>query len=653
MTGVAAVLALGAPALASPAHSTESSLQRRIEAIPSWAVGVRPVKTLAATVPVGITLVLRGRNAAELQRLDAAVSNPASPSYRHFLTRAQYAARYAPSAAEVVSVRSWLGHAGFTVDGTTRNSTLVYAQAPSIDVAHAFATTFGMFRDKSELLRAPMSAPTMPAAIADSVTAVAGLAQTPAVSDVDAAPAFVNARPCSKYYGQKTARTKPKYFGKRQPYVLCGYTAKQIRSAYGVNKVHSQGAGATVGIVDAFASPTITSDVNTWAKRGGLPTLRPGQLVQHSLGLLTNPPIDPLGLGLEDPQEWEGEQSLDVEAVHGMAPKANIQYYAALNGFGLLEGGYEVGLEPLLTSLGQAVEADKVQVISDSWGGQGETEIPADKTLLDTVTNEAAAEGITIDFSSGDTGDDVVVAGTREADFPATSTGVTVVGGTDIRINRHGKRSLETYWGTQKVPLVNHKWDFSKQIYSDGGGGGVSKQYAEPAWQKGVVPSNLATYGGIKPGRVEPDVSMDADTTSGFLIGLTETYASGAVHYGQYRVGGTSVSCPLFSALVALAVSENHGKGLGLITPTLYRDSHGAKKIRALFYNPYKVKTSHGRSRFAMVRGDFTNTADPKSKVFFTLRTTGNLGTLHAYKGYDDSTGLGAPKAVPVVRALK
>jgi hypothetical protein len=54
-----------------------------------------------------------------------------------------------------------------------------------------------------------------------------------------------------------------------------------------------------------------------------------------------------------------------------------------------------------------------------------------------------------------------------------------------------------------------------------------------------------------------------------------------------------------------------------------------------------------------MVRGDFTNTADPKSKVVFTLRTTGNLGTLHAYKGYDDSTGLGAPYAVPVVRLLK
>jgi subtilase family serine protease len=603
--------------------------------------------------PVGLTFVLAGRNSAELRRFDAAVSDPASPSYRHFLTRTQYAARFAPAASEVGRVRSWLQSRGFVIDGTSANGTLVYAHAAAGLVGTVFGTSFGLFRHAGALLRAPLFAPTLPSALAGAVTAVAGLAQTPATPNLVAAPAFVNARPCSHYYGQKVARTKPKYFGKRQPYVLCGYTAKQIRSAYGVNHVNNRGGRASVGIVDAFASPQIASDVNRWSKRRGIPTLRSGQLVQHTLGLLTNPPIDPLGLGLESPDSWEPEESLDVEAVHAMAPRAHIEYYAALNGFGLIEGGFEVGLEPLITALGQAVEEDKVQVISNSWGGQGETELPVDKVLFDTIANEAQAEGITIDFSSGDAGDEVVTAGTREPDFPATSTAVTAVGGTDLRINKHGQRTLETYWGTQKVPMLHGSWDFKAQSYSGGAGGGVSKQYAEPSWQKGVVPRRLATYGGIRPGRVEPDVSMDADTTSGFLIGLTETFASGKVRYGEFRIGGTSVSCPLFSGLLALAITANHGKRLGLITPTLYRDSDSARKIKALFYDPRKAPTSGGRSKYAMVRGDFTNTADPTSKVVFTLRTTGNLGTLHALSGYDDSTGLGSPRARALVAALR
>jgi subtilase family serine protease len=656
LTGIAAVLALGAPAVAASNGSSSlvPALLRQIQTIPSWVAAATPVQTVAGSDKIGLSFVLQGRNQAALQRFDAAVSDPSSPLYRHFLTSAQYAATYAPAAGEVAKVEGFLRGAGFTTAGTSRNSTLIEAEAPASVVGKVFATSFGLFQHESHLLREPLSTPTLPAVLAGSVSAVAGLAQTPAKSNaVVASPAFVNARPCSSYYGQRIAKTKPKYFGKRQAYVLCGYRAKQIRSAYGVNHVGNQGAGVSVGIVDAFASPEIASDVNKWSKRSGLPALKSGQLVEHDLGLLTDPPIDPLGLGLESPDGWQPEENLDVEAVHAIAPKATIDYYAALNGFGLIEGGIEVGLEPLITALGEAVEADKVQVISNSWGGQGESQLPVDKVMLDIFTNEAQAEGITIDFSSGDASDEVVTAGARAADFPATSSAVTAVGGTDLRVNKHGKRTLETYWGTQKVPALAGKWDFGKQAYSGGAGGGVSTQYAEPSWQRGIVPNSEATYGGIKAGRVEPDVSMDADTTSGFVIGLTEAFADGSVGYGEYRIGGTSVSCPLFSGLVALAVAANHGKGLGLITPTLYRDSNSASKIKKLFNNPAKAPVSHGRSTYAMVRGDYSNDADPTSRVIYTLRTTGNLGTLHWRKGFDDSTGLGSPKAVALVRALK
>lgn len=648
------MVALGAPAVAAPDQPASiPSVLRQIQAVPSWALGAKPVQAVAGTSRIGLTFVLAGRNQAELKRFDAAVSDPASSSYRQFLTHAEYAARFAPSTADVTRVRSWLRTAGFSIDGSSRNGMLVYADAPASVVGTAFATTFGLFRHEAHLLRAPRSTPTMPSALSGSVAAVVGLAQTPAKSDIVASPAYITPQPCSHYFAQKVAKHKPTYFGRRQPYALCGYRARQIRSAYGVNHVGNQGGGASVGIVDAFASPEIAADVSRWSRRSGLPALQAGQLVQHTLGLLTTPPIDPLGLGLESPDGWQPEENLDVEAVHAIAPRARIHYYAALNGFGLVEGGTEIGLEPLISALGEAVEADKVQIVSNSWGGQGESELPVDKLLMDLITNEAQAEGITIDFSSGDSSDEVATTGSREADFPATSTGVVAVGGTDLRINKHGRRTMETYWGTQKVPRLGNHWEFSRQSYSGGAGGGVSTQYAEPSWQKGVVPNSEATYGGIAPGRVEPDLSMLADSTSGFLIGLTEKFASGKVAYGEYRIGGTSVSCPLFSGLLALAVTANHGKGLGLITPTLYRAANTPAKLKRLFYRPSKAPTSGHRSKYAMVRADHLNGADPTSAMVFTLRTTGNLGTLHWRPGFDDSNGLGSPRAVRLVKALQ
>ena len=61
-------------------------------------------------------------------------------------------------------------------------------------------------------------------------------------------------RPCGKYYTQKIATGKPAAYGKHQPWAVCGYTPRQIRSVYGVTASGATGAGQTVAIVDAYAS---------------------------------------------------------------------------------------------------------------------------------------------------------------------------------------------------------------------------------------------------------------------------------------------------------------------------------------------------------------------------------------------------------------
>ncbi|HVS67938.1 MAG TPA: S53 family peptidase [Mycobacteriales bacterium] len=648
VAAVAAIAATAAPAIAAAGdpHPVQN-LVSRIDAIPSWAHGL-PAALEPAAAPVQISLALKGRNQTELKRLVAAVSDPASPSYRHFLSNAQFNRRFAPSRAALSAARTWLQASGLVVDGVTPGRGLVTAHAPAATVGRLFHTTFGLFHVASRLLRAPLTEPTLPAALRPVVSTVIGLAQNPAVSDASPAPGYLNARPCSRFYGQRVATKLPRFHGTHQPFAVCGYTARQIRSTYGVNRIKTTGRGATVAVVDAFASPTIGVDVDTWSKRMGLPKLESGQLAQQVLpGIASLPEISPL----VDPQGWAGEESLDVEAVHGMAPGAKIVYYAALAGFGVNAGPYEVGLEPLIVALGQAVGDGKADVVSNSWGGANDNPTPGDTVILDAITNQAAAKGITIDFSSGDSGDEVSDAGKRLANFPATSTGVVAVGGTTLEVGENGKRISESYWGTQKVPFDHGTWDYAKKEFSGGAGGGVSTTYAQPVWQRRVVPRGEATYGGVKPGRVEPDLSLVADSTTGILIGQTQHFADGKDRYDEYRIGGTSVSCPLFSGILALAVATAHHR-LGLVTPTLYAKAGTAAGRNRLFYDPVAVPRANGMTTLANVRPDYVASDDPSSNVTYSLRVLSNLSTLHARRGFDDSTGLGVPRAAALVAAL-
>ena len=121
------------------------------------------------------------------------------------------------------------------------------------------------------------------------------------------------AKPCSTYYGQKTATNKPKAYGKYQPWTNCGYTPSQIRGAYGVTASGMTGKGQTVAIVDAYASPTmIKADANQFATVVGDQPFAAGQFKQYKAG-----PYTLAGPNECDAAGWYGEETLDVESVHG------------------------------------------------------------------------------------------------------------------------------------------------------------------------------------------------------------------------------------------------------------------------------------------------------------------------------------------------
>src|SRR6202000_776713 len=134
-------------------------------------------------------------------------------------------------------------------------------------------------------------------------------------------------QPCSAYYGQKTATDKPSAYGKKQPYTVCGYVPQQYQSAYGESallRAGVDGRGVTVAITDAYAAPTILADAQKYNQVHGQPAFKSGQFSQ----------IPPAADGYDmiqqcGPQGWYGEETLDVEAVHAMAPGAKIVYVGA------------------------------------------------------------------------------------------------------------------------------------------------------------------------------------------------------------------------------------------------------------------------------------------------------------------------------------
>jgi subtilase family serine protease len=149
----------------------------------------------------------------------------------------------------------------------------------------------------------------------------------------------------------------------------------------------------------------------------------------------------------------------------------------------------------------------------------------------------------------------------------------------------------------------------------------------------GTVPDALARMNqtGNQRGRVVPDISMLGDPNTGMLIGLTQTFPEG-VAYGEYRIGGTSLSSPLLAGMVAVS-DQLVGFHHGFLNPTMY-----------LFSSRTPAITDVQHVDGGVVRVDYRNGLDPSAGLSTTVRIFDypNL-TIHTTPGYDTVTGLGVP----------
>src|SRR5436190_516246 len=624
--------------------------------VPPWASASAGKGAAASTDSVGFRVYLSLRDGAGAEALARAVSDPRSSSYGRFLSPGQFQSRFAPSQQDVNAVRDWLKSQGFDVEYVPSNNHYVSAEGTVAQVESAFSTQLDLYSVQGLTLRAPSSELSVPASLGNVVAGVLGIDDSARLvqtfgekPNAPPSPGFRNAPPCSSYWNEKNTATTPvsdpargiasqllpsyadpSHADSPRPFAPCGYFGAQLQQAYGVKPYIDQGQdgkGVTVAIVDAYASPTIESDANTYfSNHRQVPSFAPGQFSQVTApGTYRRPENNG-----QDPQLWYGEETLDVEAVHTMAPGAKVVYVGAPNDYRDLDA-----------ALNHVVSKRLADIVTNSYGYSTEA-LPFGyiKPVEDTLV-QAALEGIGVYFSSGDDGDETLggPAASATADWPASSPWVTAVGGTTLADGTAADPTayqFETGWGTTRNRLncdgfleaSANGWCAS-ETYLYGSGGGTSRLFAEPPYQVGVVPSALATRWSTTPARVVPDVSAVGDPNTGMLVGQTQTFSDGTVGYDEFRLGGTSLSSPLMAGIMAVA-QQVRGSQIGFANPLIYSLPGSS------FHD---VQHQDG----AVVRADYVNSEDGSDGLLFSARTFDQTFTLHTTAGYDDVTGIGSP----------
>ena len=275
-----------------------------------------------------------------------------------------------------------------------------------------------------------------------------------------------------------------------------GLTPSQIRSAYGLP---SSGGTGTIALIEAYDNPNAESDLGVFDSQFSLPSCTTANSCFQKYQMASSTGTD---------SGWSLESSLDIQWAHAIAPNAKILVVEAQNS----------SLSNLLAAVNYARSRSDVVAVSMSWGN---TEFSGESSYDGYFVSTYGAQFFA---SSGDSGTGV--------SWPAASPNVVSVGGTTLTLATSSVSS-ETAWS--------------------GSGGGVSAYETQPGFQStyGIANSN-----GF---RAVPDVSYDADPTTGFSVYDSTPYQGQS---SWLVVGGTSAGAPQWAAIYAL--------GHTATSPTLY-----------------------------------------------------------------------------------
>lgn len=529
-----------------------------------------------------LVLVFPVKDPEGLEAFLGELGNPASPIYRRWLTPQEFGARFGAPAADLERLAAWLRQEGFAVEGANAGRTALLFSGRAGDVERAFATELHEYALDGERNLANARPLTLPATLGE--TRVAGLLP---VSGLGRRSPL--ARPAPPAFIDNSGRL--------------GLSPADFATLYGLDSLYAaavHGSGQRIAIV--ARTNFRMDDARAFRAFFGLPPRDP-------IVVLNGP--DP-GLLVYDLALLE--TNLDIQWAGGVAPDADVVVVISKS------TATTDGID--LSSL-YAVDQNVAGIVSVSYGACEQRLSAAENTFFGNLWAQAAAQGIAVLVSSGDSG----AAGCQSSaassgTFPAvnglgSSPNATSVGGTQFDDGGNPGR----YWATTNdpttrksvlMPIPEVSWNESGSVAGGHGvlasGGGVSSVYARPSWQS--VP-------GVPAGsqRFVPDVAVSAG-------GATPYYL---VHLGSLiPVYGTSACAPAFAGVAGL-LEESAGARLGSLNPLLYE---------------------LGRRQYA------EGTLSVFRDVTSGSNTVPGVVGFDAGPGYDAVTGLGSPDGAALAAAL-
>jgi subtilase family serine protease len=440
------------------------------------------------------------------------------------------------------------------------------------------------------------------------------------------------------------------------------FTPQAIQSAYNVGPLYQQGftgKGMTIAIVDSYGSDTMAHDLHVFNQAFGLQpmcgeegvTCVAGMPTFSELAINGSPQTKAQpgkGTHLEDKSAWALEVALDVETSHAIAPDANILLVHSNNAETL---GVQ-GFPNMMKAENYVVNNHLANVISQSFAS-AEDAFGSSQSLenLRYAFKNAAANGVTVLGSSGDGGSanvrksPVNVGGSLipfpTVEWPASDPLVTGVGGTYLCTNPTA--STNDPRTTDITPGIGAKCGSSRfnaagaaEVAWTFSGGGFSHVFSRPDYQAGPLPAGSTSIPASSRG--VPDIAFQASSATGALVYLSlppDGNGSNINQTGWYDIGGTSLSCPQWAGLIAIADQINKEKygqtGLGLINPALYKVASNPAMYAADYFDI---------AHTAVAGVDNNNQGDPSVPGY------------PATQGWDPVTGLGTPNAAALLPDL-
>ncbi|HSN21059.1 MAG TPA: S53 family peptidase [Usitatibacter sp.] len=502
--------------MASPRRRTVAGSER------APLAGARAIGAVARDERFEVTVRIRRRTPIA-KLAEGGLHDEHLPAARRYVTREEYAQRYAADPDDIAKVEAFAREHGLVVVESSAPRRSVFLSGTAAQFEAAFGTRIEHYECHGRTYRGRSGPLTVPEELADIVEGVFGIDDRPA-----AVPHFQR-RPVA---GESAIRAAA---------VGASYTPPQLAKLYGFPG-DADGSGQCIAIIE-LGGGYRAADLRAYFRELGLEPPRVSAVrVDHAANHPTN-------AGSAD-----GEVMLDIEVAAGVAPKAHIAVYFAPN----TDKGF---LDAITYAIHDA--ESRPSVVSISWGAAEKDWTEQSMKSFDQAFQTAAALGVTIccaagDAGSGDQNPDQLAAlgseadGLAHADFPGSSPFVLCCGGT--RLSVHGaKISAETVWNDDPQRSAT--------------GGGVSDVFPLPAYQRaaGVPPS---ANPGKHRGRGVPDVAGDADPSTGYRV---------RVDGEETVIGGTSAVAPLWAGLIALC-NQKLGAPAGFVHPLLY-GAHGGKAV--------------------------------------------------------------------------